>query len=144
MDQMDTNRITDAAAAEVVKLPQDKRLHFTASWGLGITGTPFETLVNSDDKITSFSILKEALDAYREGMRKEYADAGKDFAPMQGLLAAMSLQLRMAYDRAVADGMKDPKHETDLLANLAGIGLFVLNQSLMTLNLHFWEEPKHG
>ena len=131
MKPMDTHLITEVAADLVAALPEDKRKHFTASWGLCITGTPLDLDVGLD----SFSLLKEGIDAFRVGLVKEYCDRGLDPSDAYALDEAVQAVAKVyeAYKKA---GLNAPEHETDLLADMAGIGLFILTQALQGLNKH--------
>lgn len=131
MKPMDTHPITEVVADLVATLPSDKRKHFTASWALCIAGTPLDLDVGLD----SFSLLKEGIDAFRIGLAKEYRDRGLDPAGAAALDEAVQAVAKV-YEAYRKDGLNAPEHETDLLADMAGIGLFILTQALQGLNKH--------
>ena len=141
MKPVDTNPITEAAAEAAAGLPDDKRLHFSASWGLCVLGTPFEKMESPDEAPSAFSLLKEGLDAWRVGVEKEFKDAGKDPAEAVRAMSAASAALAAAKSEADLAGLGGDAHETDLLADLAGIGLFLLAQGLQKIN---WRMGKYG
>lgn len=133
MTPVDTDGIVEAACAAAAGLPDDKRLHFSGSWALAATGVPYDVGEGPD----SWSILKEAIEAFGRGVAKELGDAGRprgaDWAK------EMVGALRLGEEGACLGA---PEHETDLLADLAGIGLFVLTQALRRLNWHLGEYPE--
>jgi len=129
---LDINSITQAAGDQVTKLPRDKRLHFSGSYALGYTSTPYEPLEGRDDHVSAFSILKAGLEAFAVGVRKEADDAGApapDFTKLLGCLELLNEECKSL-------GLGELRHETDLLANLAGVGLYLVNRSLMYLEWH--------
>ena len=94
-----------------------------------------------DEAPSAFSLLKEGLDAWRVGVEKEFKDAGKDPAGAVRALSAASAALAAAKSEADLAGLGGDAHETDLLADLAGIGLFLLTQGLQKIN---WRMGKYG
>jgi hypothetical protein len=132
MQELDTNKIFMAIAGEVQKLPPDKVLHFSASYGLCLNSKCFSE--NGLD--SSICIIKALLDSYRIGLKKEYNDVGKDFTIQEVLFDKLIENLYEIYKSYKANGIGDLKHETDLLADLMGSGTFVVNQAGRMLNYH--------
>ena len=140
MIELDTEKITNAVGEELSKLPTDKRLHFTGSYTLALYSKAFEDLDSVDSIMSSICIVKSLIDAFKIGLKKEYKDAGKDFIPVEKHFGEIITSLEKVFDSYKEDGIDALKHETDLLADLIGSGLFVVNQSMRNLNWHYYEE----
>ena len=128
---LDTHKITKVVSDLLEGLPVDKRLHFSASWSLCVAGNP----VSSSGYICSFDLLKEAVDAFAVGVKKECVDMGCP-ADASAYISAAAGCIRNAFRAAKERGLTDVEHETDLLADMAGIGLFLLTWSLQGLNFY--------
>lgn len=139
MKPVDTTSITEAAAAAVAGLPHDKRLHFSGSYVLCTWAEPFEKLENTKDCISSFSMVKEALDVFSIGLSKEFADKGADGAEAAAQLLEAARCVGRARELALKAGLDVDAHETDLLADVAGIGLFLLTQGIQKINFRIGE-----
>jgi len=130
MEELNTKIIFKTIADEMQKLPHDKSLHFAGSYYLCMDSKPF-----SNEPIeSSICILKAVFDSFRVGLEKEYQDSGKSFKEVDKLFDGLIENLKAVYDDYVKNKLYTEKHETDLLADLIGIGAFVVNQSMRNLN----------
>jgi hypothetical protein len=121
--------ISKAIGDEMVKLPTDKRLHYAGSNVLCQTSKPF-----SDKSIdTSLCILKAAMDSFRVGLIKEYQDAGKKYDDIETFFKTIDETLLKMYNSYIENNIDKDMHETDLLADLVGIGKFMVTQSILNL-----------
>jgi hypothetical protein len=111
-------------------------MHFSGSFALCETGTPYETPSGPDETISSLSLVKEMLEALHVGLRKEYADAGVGSGPMTDAMAGVLEALAKVNRLRVAAGLSDERHETDLLADVAGCGLWLCVRALGLLAWH--------
>jgi hypothetical protein len=138
--ELDTGKVCESVAEQIVKLPADKRKHFFFSYCLGVMSEPFRFPESYNETFTSIDILKSIIDIFQVGLKKEYEDAGKDFSSVENRLNEMVTSLCSISDLYETDGIKGIEHETDLLADLAGASLWVLASSMRGLNFHYWED----
>lgn len=142
--ELNTDQITKAVGEEISKLPKDKKLHMAASYGVCLYSEPFIQPKNSNETLTSIDLLKSAIDAFKVGLKKEYQDSGKDFTQVEIHFNEMINQLLMIYNSYNQDNINDKTHETDLLGDLVGIGLWLINQSMRNFNFHYWEDKNEN
>jgi len=136
---MDTTKIISTVGEEMNKLPRDKKLHMFASHGLCMASEPCE--FDKDAQIySSMSILMVMLKSLKIGLAKEYEDAGKDFTTVGKQYDEMLARLTEIADNYKKDGIDALKHETDLLGDLVGVGLYAINQSLRGFMWHYTDE----
>ena len=136
---MKTDHFLDMVGTELQTLPgNDKTKHFAVSYAIALLYS--EHFVNTMFP-TSLCIMKAALDSFKVGLRKEYADKGLDFAPVSEKFDKIVEILASIYSEYEKNGLSSFAHESDLLANLAGIGTYMINQSLRSLD-DLYEQEK--
>lgn len=138
--ELDTKAVMQAVVNEVDKLDEgksyrDKSLHFAVSHYLCLNSKPF----SGQPIDTSICIIKAVIDSFRIALKKEFEDSGKDFTRTNVLFDKILEDLKEVYDDYVESELTTDKHETDLLADLMGIGTFVINQSMRNLNWKLYE-----
>ena len=141
---IDPTAAIDALRPELSKLPPDKRLHFFASYALGLQSEPFEDLSGSTTAmISSWSVLKAVLDSLRIGVEKELRDAGADEDDAAAASASFNVladELGRLRRRCLGTSNLDRlHHETDLLADVAGACSYGVSRALTILGLHLEE-----
>lgn len=139
-ENLDPSKVTDAVGLEVGKLPQDKRLHFAGSYGLALYSYPFEKLENTDECISSICLFKALIDSFAIGLHKEYQDAGKDPQVIDELFERMVKDLGKVFEDYKAKGIDGLENESDLLADMMGIGLYSTNCAMRLLNFKYYGE----
>ena len=133
--ELNTSKIFDTVSGEIGKLDADKSLHFVSSYYLCMDSKPF----SRDEIDSSICILKSVIDSFRSGLEKEFQDSDKDFRTTDVLFDKILENLQEIYYDYVEAGLTEDKHETDLLANLIGIGTFMINQSMRDLNWKLYD-----
>lgn len=118
----------------------DKTLHFAASYALCVYS---EMLDKDADVPSSLCILKAMIGAFSTGLIKEYIDAGKDPTKIKIIFEKIAPLLHYLYKEYKNEGLDTYAHESDLLADMAGIGTYVVNQSLRSLDWKTEDENKN-
>ena len=137
----DTSKILENVGNELIKVPNsDKSLHFSASYALCVYTEMFEKNLKVPSAICVFRAL---IASFKEGLRKEYSDAGKDFTQSEQKLNEILILMETIYSEFKKNGINEPAHESDLFANLCGIGAYAINQSLRGLSWIYSKENKN-
>lgn len=137
---IDTNNITNAYTGEMGKLPTDKKLHVSASYGLCLRSEPLDKLANSDDLLSSVSLIKTSVEVFGIGLSKEYQDAGKDFSANRERFKQITGLLGEVHADYLSNGISGERHETDLLADVIGANLFTTNMAFNNLRFLIYKE----
>ena len=140
---IETDQFIPLVGAELEKLPgSDKTMHFSGSYAFcSLFSEHFDKKAITP---SSICILKAILDSFRVGLEKEYKDKSLDFSTVSPAFDKMAESLLLIYSEYKKNGLDEARYEGDLLADLAGIGTYVVNQSLRNLQLLLLEDENEN
>lgn len=140
---LDTDQFIPLVGAELIKLPgSDKTMHFSGSYAFcSLFSERFDKKAIMP---SSICILKAIIDSFKVGLEKEYKDKGLDFSQISTTFDKIVESLSVIYSEYKKNSLDEIKHEGDLLADLAGIGTYVVNQSLRNLQQLLLEDKNEN